>query len=136
MTITKSDEEHIQLLILNGIEEGMEKGIKELKDSQKEGMKSQRNFLLIILTIFLGVSGPLTIWVANQQAKIEAKVDSKEAYNNFLTKNQFLYLQKEEHKYDIRALNEPGNASAIFQEHNASVAEQLEIRTREARQVN
>jgi uncharacterized membrane protein YukC len=77
----------------------------------------------LIVTIFLAVAG-VVFNVAISQSKT---ISSKEAYRNFLPKEQYHILQKREHNCDREAISNPAQSEYIYMKHNMDEAENLGI---------
>jgi hypothetical protein len=58
---------------------------------------------------------------------VEKKINSEEAYKNFLPKLQYHLLQKAEHRTDREIEHDPGNSELIWMRHNNEEAESLDI---------
>ena len=84
----------------------------------------------IMVAIFISVSAPLTSKVIDLSSETSKFIKSDEAYKNFLPKNFYHQLQKDEHQADLEALKNPINAEFIYMKHNASEADRLDIRYR------
>jgi Na+-translocating ferredoxin:NAD+ oxidoreductase RnfG subunit len=91
----------------------------------------------VLITIFAAIAVPIAgqvLTLTKEQSEIETKVsqkvDSDEAYRNFLSKRAYLILQKNEHESDMEAIANPENSEFIYMKNNNKEAEQLEITTR------
>ena len=83
-----------------------------------------------MLGIFISVSGPLTFKTIDLSVMINGCIQSEEAYRNFLPKNSYHQLQKDEHITDIEAIRNPEQSDLIYMKHNSLEAEKLDIRYR------
>lgn len=95
--------------------------------------------LFTFLLIFVSIALPLSAQVIKMYEKqstmelsIKDKVDSSEAYENFLPKGMYHRLQKDEHESDLEAIRNPENADLIYMKNNSKEAENLGIATRNA----
>lgn len=93
--------------------------------------------MAIMLTIFVTIALPISAQViklteafSNIEIKLNDKVNSNEAYENFLPKGQYHILQKDEHIADIEAIRNPENADVIYMKSNSMEAERLGIASR------
>jgi len=98
---------------------------------------------IILASVLIGIFGVIAVPIAAQVLKltedcenikssIEKKVDSDEAYKNFLPKGTYHLLQKDEHETDLEALRNPEDADLIYMKHNNQEADRLDIATRSA----
>lgn len=93
--------------------------------------------LFSILTIFITIALPISaqiVKLSEKQSGIESEVDKKvnssEAYENFLSKGVYHLLQKDEHESDLEAIRSPENADLIYMKNNNREAENLGIASR------
>ena len=93
----------------------------------------------IAITLFGIVSVPIAAQVIsitqNQgviEVKVNQKIDSDEAYRNFLSKGVYHLLQKDEHESDQEAIANPANSAFIYMKNNNKEAEQLDLSSRSA----
>lgn len=95
--------------------------------------------LFTFLLIYISIALPLSAQVikmnekqSSMEASIKDKVDSSEAYENFLPKGTYHRLQKDEHESDLEAIRNPENADLIYMKNNSREAENLGIASRGA----
>lgn len=86
--------------------------------------------IVLITTMFFTVALPIAAKVIDNTEEITKKVNSDEAYENFLPKKVYHSLQKDEHVTDLDALRNPQDADLIYLKHNNVEAERLDIATR------
>lgn len=115
----EEEKENIQKIIAEGIANAM-----------KPVYYMISGIMFTVLAIFVSIALPLSQNVsANREATV-LKINSDEAYANFLTKSQYHILQKSEHGVDIQAVKHPEQSDYLYMELNVNEAEQLEIRYR------
>ena len=93
---------------------------------------------VVPISIFLmGVILHLNTTIANLETKDEATAmkktldkDISAVYENFISKQFYHQLQKDEHTTDVEAIQNPQNASNVYLRHNIHEADELDIRYR------
>jgi hypothetical protein len=122
----------------NAEKEDIHKIIKEgINDAMKPVYYTISGIMATVLIIFVSIAWPLNSDMSQAKTDIatlkESKINSDETYRNFVTKNQYFYLQKEEHKADVQAIINPKICHDVYNELNSQMGEQLEIRYRGGR---
>ena len=91
----------------------------------------------VLISIFGIIAVPIAAQVlkltedqSNIESKISDKVDSEEAYRNFLLKGAYHILQKDEHIADIDAIRNPLESDIIYMKLSSREAERLDIAQR------
>ena len=87
-----------------------------------------------VLTVFLTVAGPMQHDLKDSQKRITTieseKLQSEEAYRNFLTKGMFHIMQQDKRAADLEAIRHHENADLIYMKQNNAEAERLELVSR------
>ena len=111
----------------------------------EEIIAKQLKPFIILASILITIFGAIAVPIAGQvlsltkeqsdiETKVNQKVDSDEAYRNFLSKRAYHLLQKYEHESDLEAIYNHQNAEFIYMKNNNKEAEQLDIVTRSGKQ--
>jgi hypothetical protein len=90
---------------------------------------------LAILSIFLSISLPISNQILKLSIDVENKIDSEEAYRNFMTKGLYLTILKSKNEADMEAIKNHDQAEFIYMKLNNTVSERLDLITRSANEV-
>lgn len=125
-----SENEKIHLSIL--MKEIMSDELKIFKTRNKLMMWFIGGTMFVMLTVYLGIAGPISAKVSRLDRENADQINSDIVIENFLSKQQYHQLQKDEHEVDVQAINDPKNANWLYLEHNNKEKDRLNIRFRGA----
>jgi hypothetical protein len=88
--------------------------------------------MLTFLIILVSLTGPMQDRLSKVIESDAKKVDSSEAYANFVTKLHYNQLEKDNNRFIVELVLHPESIKGIMQEADRNRAENLEIRYRSA----